>query len=842
MDEGQGVRFVKTGEPAQHIFEIRSMTDKSDFKLDLSGEWRLSSADGEHSATIVLPGDVHSALQAAGIIPDPYFGRNEEAVQWVAEREWSVERSFFVDRTEGNWYLDIDYLDTVAVVFVNDVPVLSADNCFRRYRPDVSEAIEPGENRIRIHFHSSIAAGAERQARQPFYIPYHDGNSPIPNGNMLRKPQCHFGWDWNIAIAPLGLYGTIALKRLDPARIEHVETEQVHLEDGGIDLHVTLTLFSAEPAVVPVHFEFAGERVRLDCGIAAGEIRISHVFHVENPRPWWPAGSGEQALYALVIDIPGETVTRQIGLRTIELLTDADEAGSRFAFRINGREIFCRGANWIPADALYSRTDRDKTEDLLNSAVEANMNMIRVWGGGFYEADWFYDLCDRLGLMVWQDFMFACNLYPCSEDFLSNVAQEVDYQVRRLSSHPSIALWCGDNELVGALTWFPESVRNRDRYLVAYDRLNRTIEQGVKKAFPQAIWWPSSPASGYLDYGDAWHADGSGDMHYWSVWHENKSFDNYRSVKPRFCSEFGFQSYTSLPVIRGFAEEADLNIASPVIELHQKNAGGNERIAGTMFRYFRFPSDFSRFVYLSQIQQGLAIRTAVDYWRSLKPHCMGTLYWQLNDTWPVASWSSLDYGGGWKAMHYMARRFFQPVNVAAIPAADGTRIAISMVNDTADPVAIDLTLFALTLGGERIPLRSTSGICPPDRAGTLVEIEETDVPVDCLLAWTFTASNGMTGEGHYVTGTYKALELRPAGLETAVTETGGGSFEIAVSAQGLALFVMLEADVGGLFSDNAFDLHAGEMRRIVFKPSVPLAAGALPGITVYDLQGSHSAG
>ncbi|OWK23788.1 hypothetical protein AJ87_30055 [Rhizobium yanglingense] len=263
------------------------------------------------------------------------------------------------------------------------------------------------------------------------------------------------------------------------------------------------------------------------------------------------------------------------------------------------------------------------------------MNMIRVWGGGFYEHDWFYDLCDRLGLMVWQDFMFACNLYPSTEDFLDDVALEVDYQVKRLASHPSIALWCGDNELVGALTWFDESKRDRDRYLVSYDRLNRTIEQAMKKAAPGAIWWPSSPASGYLDFGDAWHADGSGDMHYWSVWHENKSFDNYRSVRPRFCSEFGFQSYTSLPVIKTYADKRDLNIASPVMELHQKNAGGNERIAGTMFRYFRFPKDFPNFVYLSQIQQGLAIKTAVEYWRSLKPHCMGTIYWQLNDTWPV---------------------------------------------------------------------------------------------------------------------------------------------------------------------------------------------------------------
>ena len=806
--------------------------------IDLHGEWRLACADGAHEAAITLPGDVHSALHAAGLIPDPYFGRNEEVVQWVAERDWVIERRIVVPDISGSWYLDIDYLDTVAVVFVNDVPVLSADNCFRRYRPDVSHALQPGENTIRIVFHSSITAGAERQARQPFYIPYSTGNCPIPNGNMLRKPQCHFGWDWNIAIAPLGIYGTLSLKKLDPARIEHVETEQVHHADGRVELKVTATIHSVEPAVVPIHFALDADRVRLDVGISAGETKVVHVFEVESPRLWWPSGSGEQALYALTVDLPTETVTRQIGLRTVELITDPDEAGSRFALKVNGREIFCRGANWIPADALFSRSSEEKTTDLLNSAVAAHMNMIRIWGGGFYEADWFYDLCDRLGLMVWQDFMFACNLYPCTEDFLDNVAHEVEYQVKRLSSHASIVIWCGDNELVGALTWFPESRDNRDRYLVAYDRLNRTIEQGVKKTYPQGIWWPSSPASGYLDYSDAWHADGSGDMHYWSVWHENKSFDNYRTVKPRFCSEFGFQSYTSLPVIESFADKADMNIASPVIELHQKNAGGNERIAGTMFRYFRFPKDFANFVYLSQIQQGLAIKTAVEYWRSLKPHCMGTVYWQLNDTWPVASWASLDYGGNWKAMHYQARRFFAPVTISAIPSEDGESIDIAMVNDTTGIVEVSADFFTVGMDGAATPLTHAAGSCRPDAASTLISIPAGSIPEGSIMMWSFRSSDGSEGRGHHVNGTYKQLELAPAGLSARTVRKADGAHEITLASKALALFVMIEANVAGRFSDNAFDMTAGESRTITFTPE---DAGAAAEFTIRDLHSCQAA-
>lgn len=813
-------------------------TYPNDMVIDLSGQWQLTSAEGDHSTIMTIPGDVHTALRAASVIPDPYFGRNENDVQWVAYRDWIIERRFAVDEVDADWYLDIDNLDTVAVVFVNDIPVLSADNCFRRYRPDVSRALQPGENVIRIHFHSSIKAGADRQAAQPFYVPYHPGNSPIPNGNLLRKPQCHFGWDWNIAIAPLGLYGNVMLRRLETARIEHVTTTQNH-KDGGVELHVEVTLHAKQPASLPLHLSFGAERLRLDCGVHAGDTVIRHVFFIENPKLWWPAGSGEQALYTLTIDLPDETLTRQIGLRTVELLTDEDEAGSRFALRVNGREIFCRGANWIPSDALFSLSNQEKTNDLLLSAVEANMNMIRVWGGGFYEPDWFYDLCDRLGLMVWQDFMFACNLYPCTEDFLDNVEVEVDYQVKRLSSHPSIVLWCGDNELVGALNWFEESRNNRDRYLVAYDRLNRTIEKALKKAAPSAIWWPSSPASGYLDYGDAWHADGSGDMHYWSVWHENKSFDDYRTVKPRFCSEFGFQSYTSMPVIRTYADNKDMNIASPVIELHQKNAGGNERIAGTMFRYFRFPKDFENFVYVSQVQQALAIKTAVEYWRSLKPHCMGTLYWQLNDTWPVASWSSLDYGGNWKALHYAARRFFQPVSVCAIPSEDGKAVRFSMVNDTLDDVEIDMNIFALALDGVRIPLKSASGTCGPDAAALLTEIDLHQLPAGALLSWNFIASNGMMGEGHHVRETYKALDLRPSVLTHQVSTLDNGDVEVEIVAEGLALFVMLEADVAGRYSDNLFDLAAGERRRIVFSP-IDKAQTGKPAFKVFDLYTSQS--
>jgi beta-mannosidase len=808
--------------------------------IDLAGTWSLVSEGQPSGLTIAIPGDVHSALQAQGVIPDPYFGANEAAVQWVAHADWTLARSFDLRAGDlaASWCLDLDYVDTVATFRVNGEIVLATDNMFRRYRPDISAYLREGENRIEVILHSPVSAGKAVYDRQPFEIPW-SKNCPIPYGNMLRKPACDFGWDWNIALAPMGLYGRVKLCRLEPARIEHLMVRQVHSGDGGVELDVALTLYAADAGIVPVEFSLDGDLVRVDCAVSAGETVVRQAIVIEQPRLWWPSGSGEQPIYTLDVTVPGDHARRQVGIRTVELLTDPDAAGSRFAFRVNGREIFCKGANWIPADALYSRTSREKTEALLRSAVDANMNMIRIWGGGWYEQDWFYDLCDRLGIMVWQDFMFACNLYPCSDDYLENVAAEVDYQVRRLSHHACIVVWCGDNELVGALGWYDVSRNDRDRYLVAYDRLNRTIETAMRKANDDIIWWPSSPSCGYLNFGDAWHADGSGDMHFWSVWHENRSFDHYRSVKPRFCSEFGFQSYTSNLIVDSFTDAKDLNIASPVMEVHQKNVGGNERIAGTMFRYFRFPKDFENFVYLSQIQQGLAIKTAVEYWRSLKPHCMGTVIWQLNDTWPVASWASLDYGGNWKAMHYQARRFFSPVGLFAIPSQTGETIDMAMVNDTAAPVDVSAEFFIVDMAGKASPLTRATGNCQPDASATMLSIPARDILEGSILMWSFRASDGSEGRWHHVNGTYKQLELEPPGITTRTRQTADGGFEIMLQSTGLALFVVVEASIAGRFSDNAFDLTAGESRSITFLPEPD---GGTPAFTIRDLHSCHMAG
>ncbi len=789
--------------------------------LDLCGDWSLSDDSGAYQAVFQLPGDGIDALFKAGAIPDPYFGRNEYGLRWICQRDWVARRSFAV--TSVDQVLVVSMLDTVAEVRINGDLVLASDNMFRSYRVDVSGALRLGENEVAITFRSSAVEAAKRQAAQRYFVPFSANNTPIPNGNMLRKPSCDFGWDWNIALATFGLYGDFHLEPKAAARIASVVVAQVHAPGRA-----TVTVEAAVEGEGEVAFALCGQTatVRAVAGKAVA------VLVVENPVLWWPAGQGAQVLHDLTVTLDAQVERRRIGLRSAELITEKDAAGLGFKVRINGRDIFCKGANWIPQDALAGRINEADTRGLLQSAVDVHMNMLRVWGGGRYEADWFYSLCDELGLMVWQDFMFSCHIYPADEAFLLGVAIEVREQALRLNHHASLALWCGDNELIGALTWFPETRANRDLYLVGYDRLNRTIEQALKAAVPGAVWWPSSPSPGPMDFGDAWHQDNKGDMHFWSVWHEGRDFDHYRDVSPRFCSEFGFQSYPSMDVIRRFAEPADFNIAAPVMESHQKNAGGNARIAETMFRYFRFPVDFENFVYLSQVQQGLAIKTAVTHWRSLKPHCMGTLIWQLNDTWPVCSWASLDHGGGWKLLHHMSREFYAPVMVTAVPGADAFDLRV--VNDSNAPVDLDLDVYAAAMDGSVRVLGTYPVTADPDRAHSVATIPRDAVKDGEVLATVWHSKGGRHFGDVFAPKPWKTYDLLPPNL-TKQVEAEGEAWKITITAEALALYVAVEADRPGRFSMNAFTIFPGYPAEVVFTPAAP---GPMPKFTLRDL---HSA-
>lgn len=782
--------------------------------LSLDKGWSLTRTGESHSLTVDFPNDVHSVLLAHGVIGDPYWRDRETGLDWIHESEWLAERSFDISELKnGRYTLTLDGVDCHAIVSLNGTEIGHPESRFLRHDLDVTEVLVEGTNRLAIRFLSNSRVARDKADAFPFPVPHIHWNNRLPHYNFLRKPQCDAGWDWNIALSPIGVHGGIRLRHSDALRLDDVLLRQFH-ETGRVRVEVDFLTEVVRPAEAEAAIHVDGQAQAERFQLWPGRNRNTLSVWIDNPRLWWPAGHGAQEMYDLELRIGDQSRNLRIGLREVELLSHADNIGNRFAFRVNGREIFMRGANWIPADALPARATREKVADLLDSAVMANMNMIRVWGGGCYEPDFFYEMCSERGLMVWQDFMFACNLYPAADrQWLDMVRSEARQQIRRLSAHPCMALWCGDNELVGAIGWFPESKADRDRYLAMYDRLNHALEEIVEDEAPDIPWWPSSPSVGPLNFGDSWHDDTSGDMHFWDVWHSAKDFEHYRSVRPRFCSEFGFQSFPSARVIESFTEAADRNVSSRVMDIHQRNPGGNSRIVETLARYFPFPASFDDMIWLSQISQGLAMKTAIESWRAAKPRCMGTLYWQLNDTWPVASWSSLEYGGGWKAVHYMARHFYAPVMVTAQPDEQTGEIVLYAINDTNGPVSLNVTARSVRISGEMRDLGEWNRRCPADTAIEITRLPPEKLQEDAFLHFEWSDDSGNhCGKNEYLPKRPKEYDLGTPQITAETGVTADGMPQVMLKTDRPAFWVTWDLGGDTIWSDNCITLLPGRPR------------------------------
>lgn len=784
--------------------------------IDLNNGWRLAQPDTHDAVDFNIPGDVHSSLLAAGKIPDPYYRDNEYAVDWVHQREWVIEKSFQVQSTEYPSLLVLDGVDCVASILLNDQLIGNVQSQFIRYTFDVQKWLKPGPNLLKIHFSVASEVASQKYTEAPFEVPHLSWNCRVPHTNFLRKTPCHAGWDWNICLMPVGVYGGAVLHQAELFTIEDYAVQQ-HFNDQGVTVTVDVELNVFKESQQRCVLTLCGQYVEVDQVISRADNRLSMSVQIANPQLWWPVGYGEQILHELTIEIGTHRVTQDIGLRHCRIVqtADADQQGCGFQISVNGKAVFARGANWIPADALPQRGSPEVVKELLQSAVDANMNMLRVWGGGQYEADWFYDLCDQLGILIWQDFMFSCNHYPAFDKaWLDLVRLEARQQVRRLSKHACIALLCGDNELVGALKWWEVTRENRDRYLAVYDRLNHALEEIAGDEAPAIDFWPSSPSIGRLNFGDGWKNDAAGDMHFWDVWHEAKPFSAYQDIHPRFCSEFGFQSFPSKAVVETFTQASDQNVSSRVMEVHQRNIGGNARIVETLVRYFEFPDTFDRMLYLSQCQQSMAIKTAVEYWRCLRPHCMGTLYWQLNDTWPVASWASLEYGGGWKLLHYAAKRFFAPLHVAMVPGHDrfGTagQLLLKVVNDDTKSVDITGTLQLLKIDGSVVSQQHYKVTANGEAVSDILSLNAAEVPEDCYISWNWHTADGRDSCNEYWIKPYKHFAL-PAPTVTAVRVDDK---TLEVSTDQPAYFVTVNLGSNEVLSDNGFTLLPGTVRRL----------------------------
>ena len=726
-------------------------------------------------------------------------------------------------------------LDTLATITLNDEwssPQLA--NMHRTWEFDVKEVLRPGENTIRVDF-----ASPTRYIRSAYAESRADGTTDAMVGfPLLRKAHCMFGWDWGPRLPDAGIWRDIAVIGVEKARIESVRVHQQHHADGSVTLTVLPSLDRYDASGVQVVTALTGPDGE---AIPGG----GSVIEIADPQLWWPNGLGGQPLYTLCVRLLKNGAEldrweRRIGLRTLTVTRRKDEWGESFCHTVNGVDVFAMGADYIPEDNLLPRVTPERTRRLLEDAKLANMNCVRVWGGGCYPDDWFYDLCDELGLLVWQDFMFACAVYNLTDEFEENIRAEFVDNIRRLRHHASLALWCGNNEMeqfVACGEWV-SSKRQVADYIKMYEYI---LPQVLKQEDPATFYWPASPSSGG-SFDDP-NAENRGDVHYWDVWHGLKPFTDYRNYLFRYVSEFGFQSFPCMETIESFTLPEDRNLFSYVMEKHQRNASANGRIVFYLSQMYLYPREMSELVYASQLLQAQAMQYGVEHWRRHRGHCMGAVIWQLNDCWPVASWASIDYFGRWKALHYYAKRFFAPVlischeegilsqntNVNAEPFALKKSARLNVSNETRSPFA-GTVRWSLRRPDASV-IREGSESVSVSALDTLwldeLDFSEEDT-YGTYFAYELLDAGGRTvGEGRVLFCPPK--HFRFADPELSVRREGD---ELVVTARAYARSVEILAGADTVLEDNYFDMNAGE-RRVKIVRGEP---GELSVRSVYDIR------
>ena len=658
-------------------------------KFDLDGGWKFHEAGKSDWHPANVPGCVHTDLLDNKLIEDPFYRDNEKRQQWIGKTDWEYQTTFNVSsQTIKRQNVEIVFygLDTYANVLLNDQAVLDADNMFRTWRVDVKKYLKPGQNTLRIKFRSPINEILPLMAKLSYELPAvnDQGEKTSP---YTRKAPYQYGWDWGPRFVTSGIWKPVELVAWDNARMDDLQIKQKDLTKEKAELSAVAEIVASAPITATIEVKDVTDKnlvATKEVKLAPGVNKVDLAFSIANPHLWYPVGYGDQALYKFEasLKVGGKTIddqTRRTGLRTLELRQKPDEHGISFEFIINGIPVFGHGANWIPADSFPTRITRDKYKRLLTSLRDANMNMVRVWGGGIYEDDYFYDLADELGILVWQDFMFACSMYPGDKMFLDNVRHEVIDNVKRVRNHPSIVIWVGNNEIETAWQhWGGWKDKNPSFVWEDYQKLFlRLLPETLEEYDPSRPYWQSSPSANF-------QADpefqGIGDTHYWQVWHAEKPFSEYEKQYPRFMSEYGFQSFPELETVKYYTTESDRNsIETPIMLAHQRHPRGNQLIRTYMLREYNQPKDFESFLYVSQVLQAEGIKLGAEHLRRIMPQNMGSLYWQADDCWPVASWSSMDYFGRWKALMYYTRRFYAPTLVSMH--VDGEVMSVYVTSD-----------------------------------------------------------------------------------------------------------------------------------------------------------------
>ena len=720
---------------------------KVSLPLDSGWEFRQSSNGSMAIAPVwrpaQVPGLVHEDLLRNDLIPDPYYRDNEAKVQWIEDADWEYRTTIrgtsallAMDHVE----LVFEGIDALAEVYLNGVQILKTDNMFREWRLDVKSQLKPGNNELLVRF-PSVISGAAKVAETD---KWRSLTQPLPaEKTYIRKAAFEYGWDWGPRLVTVGIWRPVRLEGWNQARITNLYVRQRDINKAVARVSAEVEVLASTDAMAELDLEYGhdGKSRKLSGSfqLHPGLNELSLPVEISSPDLWYPNGYGAHPLYDFKTDLKidgdvADTRSTRVGLRSIVLRRERDQWGRSFEFLVNGIPVFAKGANIIPFDAIFTRVTTEKYRQVLQAAVDAHMNMVRQWGGGFYESEEFYDLCDELGIMVWQDFMFGNEWQPGTYEFKLNVQKEVEDQVRRLRNHPSIVLWCGNNETESAWRW-PQNVdiiKNLSAetqkhmwqdYLTLFSGV---IASTVNRLNPETPYWPSSPSADYEDTSDEYQ---SGDWHNWSVWHGMAPLTDYEKTFPRFMTEFGFQSFPEMRTVEAFTLPDDrTSITTPVMLAHQKNLSGNQKIHEYLRRDYPEPKDFASFLYVSQVLQAEAVKIGAEHLRRIRPRSMGSIYWQLNDCWPVASWSSVDYYGRWKALQYYARRFYNDVLV--VPHEENGVLQVFVVSDRTEPVPATLRLRLMTMDGK--VLRDVS---QPVKVNPLDSVIYMQVPRAEILRW-----------------------------------------------------------------------------------------------------------
>jgi len=841
--------------------ELVSISQKVE-KISLDGLWELKNSEKSVEIDAQVPGTVFEALLENNIIEDPFYGENEHEMKWIYESNWFYEKEFNLDPEfleHKHILLRFNGLDTIAEVNLNGELIGSVNNMFVRYDIEVKSKLKQSGNKLVINFKSPTAKSREYIERNK--IKLNTGYAAIPGVPYLRKAQYSFGWDWGPKLPDIGIWKTVEVIGFDDIKIKSVfpytnleynkdplnisnPTEFSTIEVKSAKLFIEIDLTSNIENIRGINYIIKAQLRAPNDEIFVKEIPLSKQketfsFDIENPFLWWTHELGTPNLYQLDVSILKdevlETVKQKIGLREIQLVRKPDRWGETFYFLLNGIPVFAKGANWIPVDSFIPRGKKLGLYSMnLNYAKKANMNMIRVWGGGIYEDESFYNLCDELGLLVWQDFPFACALYPYSDDFIKNVEKEITQNIKKLRKHTSLALWCGNNEIEGL--WKRLLISSgvvedntkrlkflKDFYLRIFEEL---MPQLIKKFDPTRPYWPSSPSSGFIIENLAARSSNNpnaGDSHYWAVWHGNLPFSAYRDFNSRFMSEFGFESFPSLKTIEKFCPPDQYDFNSQIMENHQKNGAGNQKIMDYMDKRFSIPRDFEHQVILSQITQAEAIEYGVEFWRQNRSdyHCMGSLYWQLNDCWPVASWSSLDYYGRWKALHYFAKRFYQPLFASV--KEDPDQIEFWVTNDLRRSCDVELDWKILNSEGNTLMkgiYNSKVSPCSSLKLG-LEDVSNNNKEQfnmqNNIIFYKLYSKNGkkeIIYRGFRLFDAPKFFNLRDPEISSSFEDIEGkknNKVQLKLKAKSIALYVNIDSDlVDFIASDNFFSMEPNE--------------------------------